>query len=63
MPMIQTNECFLPCSQLLHDLLQIHVGHFVLLTLFIPGTILICCSLIMMCFSTQLSVVLIVMTQ
>lgn len=59
---IQTNEYFFALQPLLHDVLQIHIGHFVLLTLLIPGTILICCSLIMMCFSTQLSMVLIVMT-
>lgn len=53
---------FFTLQPFLHDLLQIHIGHFVLLILFIPGTILVCCSLIMICFSAQLSVVLIVMT-
>lgn len=49
-------------QQLLHDLLQIHIGHFVLLTFFIPGTIMVCCSLIIVSFRTQHSMVLIVIT-
>jgi len=49
-------------QQLLHDLLQIHIGRFVFLTLFAPETIIACCSLIMVSFTTQHSMVLIVMT-